>query len=230
MASPQHAYAHPAMRASDDEVTDPTSAGTRARTRRLATELRGLVTDVIDRDLSSDAVDELIAGVEHLRTRAVGPKRRRYYDRELLGSPSDSFIDYSPISGRSHPWAIPMVVEPAVSAEGTPGVRAVLRIGPTHEGPPRGVHGGVIAAVFDELLGHAQSQHGIQALTASLTARYRSVTPIDEELEFFAQVVHSNGRRWDGRAWCSVGSTVTAEAHALFVGVDLDAVGPQPTN
>ena len=91
-----------------------------------------------------------------------------------------------------------MVVERAAGPDGAPGVRARLRIGLAHEGPPHGVHGGVIAAVFDELLGHAQQVHEVRALTANLTVRYRAVTPIDEDLELFAQVVHSSGRRWAG--------------------------------
>jgi hypothetical protein len=55
--------------------------------------------------------------------------------------------------------------------------------------------------------------------------RYRAVTPIDEDLEWFACVVHSGGRRWSGRASCTAGGVVTAEADALFVGVDLGAIG-----
>ena len=82
----------------------------------------------------------------------------------------------------------------------------------------------MIAAVFDELLGHAQQAHQVRALTATLTVRYRAVTPIDEDLVMFAQVVHASGRRWAGKATCSAGDTVTAEAEALFVGVDLDAI------
>jgi len=114
-----------------------------------------------------------------------------------------------------------MTIEQVAGPEGIPAVRARLRLGPAHEGPPRGVHGGVVAALFDELLGHAQMVHPVRALTATLTVRYRAVTPIDEDLELYAQIVHQSGRRWAGRATCSAGGAITAEATGLFVGVDL---------
>jgi acyl-coenzyme A thioesterase PaaI-like protein len=210
-----------------DDETDPqsgTDAGTRATTRALANSVRRLVADIVDRDLSLHTAADLLAGVDALTARALGPHRPRYYESPSLDSARAAFVDFSPISGRSHPLAIPMEVERATGPDGAPGVRARLRIGLSHEGPPHGVHGGIIAAVFDELLGHAQQVHEVRALTANLTVRYRAVTPIDEDLELFARVVHSSGRRWAGKATCTAGGAVTAEADALFVGVDLDAI------
>jgi acyl-coenzyme A thioesterase PaaI-like protein len=197
---------------------------TRAIRARLAAALRALVSDVIDHDLSDEAAVDLIADVEDLQARATGPRRPRYYETARVGSPSASFVDYSPVSGRAHPWAIPMSIERAAGPDGDPGVRARLRIGADHEGPPHGVHGGVVADIFDELFGHAQAAHDMQALTAKLTIRYKAVTPIHQDLVFFAQVVHASGRRWNGQAWCRAGEAVTAAAEAVFIGVDLGAM------
>jgi len=197
---------------------------TRRATRRLAESLRSLVADVVDHDLTEDQALELLAGVEGLRAAAGGPHRPRYYENDTVQGARAAFVDYSPISGRSHPLGIPMRVEWVHDDEGAPGVLARLRIPMAHEGPPHGVHGGVIAAVFDELLGHAQQAHQVRALTATLTVRYRALTPVDEDLVMFAQVVHASGRRWAGRATCRAGDTITAEAEALFVGVDLDEI------
>ncbi len=195
-------------------------------TRRLAESLRVLAADIVDHDLSEETAAELLAGVEALHGRAVGAHRVRYYETSDLRVARDAFVDFSPVSGRSHPQAVPMDIEPATGPDGAPGVRARLRLGSPHEGPPHGAHGGVIAAVFDELLGHAQMVHPVRAVTANLTIRYRALTPIDEDLVWFAQVVHASGRRWAGRATCTAGDTVTAEADGLFVGVPLlDAVG-----
>jgi acyl-coenzyme A thioesterase PaaI-like protein len=196
----------------------------RHATRRLAEALRSLVADVVDHDLTEAQALELLAGVEALAATAAGPHRPRYYETAALEQARAAFVDFSPISGRSHPLAIPMETEWVPGPDGGLGVRARLRIGMAHEGPPHGVHGGVVAAVFDELLGHAQQAHQVRALTATLTVRYRAVTPVDEDLEMFAQVVHASGRRWAGRATCMAGDTLTAEAEALFVGVDLDAI------
>ena len=195
--------------------------------QELSTELRNLASVVLDHDVEPSVARELTAHVRNLRAMVNGTRRSRYYEPTLAGSPANSFVDYSPISGRSHPFAIPMAIEPASGPDGEPGVRARLRLSHVHEGPPHGVHGGIVAAIFDELLGHAQQVRGAQALTASLTVRYRSVTPIDEDLEVFAYVEPTKGRRWKGRASCAAGDVVTAEAEAIFVGVDLASMVPR---
>ncbi|HXX90297.1 MAG TPA: hypothetical protein VEI83_08755 [Acidimicrobiales bacterium] len=216
---------HRALDALDDaDAVGPEQRARRDGTRALAASLRALAADIVDVDVPPGRAEELRAGVEGLRARVSGGHRLRYYECDRLEGARAAFVDFSPVSGRSHPLALPMEVEHADGPGGAPGVRARLRIGASREGPPHGVHGGVVAMVFDELLGHAQQVHGIQALTASLTVRYRAVTPIDTELEWFACVVHSGGRRWAGRATCRAGDVVTAEADALFVGVDIDAI------
>ncbi len=204
----------------DEELIDPE----RQSKRSLAAALRSLVADVVDRDLDQSVAVDLLAGIEDLRARVVGSRRPRYYERGMGEPARVSFIDFSAISGLAHPFAIPMLIEDAVDQDGAPCIRARVRIGLAHEGPPHGVHGGVMAAIFDELLGHAQQVHKTLALTASLTVRYRSITPIDEELEFFAQVTRGSGRRWNGRATCTAGDRVTAEAEALFIAFDLKSI------
>ena len=51
-----------------------------------------------------------------------------------------------------------------------------------YEGPPGCVHGGVIALVFDELLGAANIAAGSPGMTGTLTIRYREPTPIRTEI------------------------------------------------
>jgi hypothetical protein len=190
----------------------------------LAAALRSFVADVVDQDLDQGVALDLLARIEDLRERAVGPRRPRYYEQGMGESAKVSFIDFSAISGLAHPFGIPMRIEDAADPSGAPCIRARVTIGLAHEGPPHGVHGGVMAAIFDELLGHAQQIHKTLALTASLTIRYKSITPIDEELEFFAQVTHGTGKRWNGRATCTAGEKVTAEAEALFIAFDLNSI------
>ena len=205
----------------DEVIADATVTPAQAMTRRLAESLRTLAAAIVDRDLSEQTAGELLGAVDSWHGRATGPHRVRYYETGDLEVARAAFVDFSPISGRSHPSAVPVAIEHVTGPEGKPGVRARVRFGPSHEGPPLGVHGGVIAGLFDELLGHAQMVHPVRALTANLTVRYRALTPINEDLECYAQVVHTSGRRWTGRATCMAADTLTAEAHGLFVGVDL---------
>jgi acyl-coenzyme A thioesterase PaaI-like protein len=206
------------------EADDAPVSPERQSRRELAASIRSLVADVVDRDLDESEARNLLADVEDLRKRVVGPRRPRYYEQGLGEAARITFIDFSAISGLAHPFGIPMLIEAASDPEGAPCIRARANIGLAHEGPPHGVHGGVISAIFDELLGHAQQVHKTLALTASLTIRYRSITPLDKDLEFFAQVTHGTGKRWNGRATCSADDKVTAEAEALFIAFDLSSL------
>ena len=62
----------------------------------------------------------------------------------------------------------------------------LVRFGSAYEGPPGHVHGGFVAAAFDEVLGYVQSLGGRPGMTGTLTVRYRSPTPLYTELRFEA--------------------------------------------
>ncbi len=67
--------------------------------------------------------------------------------------------------------------------------------GVAYEGPPGHVHGGFLAAAFDEVLGMAQSLTGNPGMTGTLTIRYRRPTPLLTELVFEAYVDRVEGRK-----------------------------------
>ena len=66
--------------------------------------------------------------------------------------------------------------------------------GRPYEGPPGHVHGGFVAAAFDEVLGFVQSTTGQPGMTGTLTIRYRKPTPLDTDLRFEATVQRVEGR------------------------------------
>ncbi|MCZ7629824.1 MAG: hypothetical protein M5U19_12590 [Microthrixaceae bacterium] len=86
-----------------------------------------------------------------------------------------AFFDQSPLSGLSNPLSPPLVLsyDPADASA----LRGHVNFGTAYEGPPGFVHGGYVAAVFDELLGATQSLSGTQGMTAHLGVDYRSPTP-----------------------------------------------------
>ncbi len=57
------------------------------------------------------------------------------------------------------------------------GVIGHANFGVAYEGPPGYVHGGIIAAAFDEVLGMAQSLTGNPGMTGTLSIRYRRPDP-----------------------------------------------------
>ena len=95
-------------------------------------------------------------------------------------------------------------------------VVARARCSAVYEGPPRLVHGGIVAACFDEILAVAQRDAGINGLTVELTVRYHSPITIDTDLVFTAWIETDDGRRATGRAACAA-PAFAAEATATFV-------------
>jgi acyl-coenzyme A thioesterase PaaI-like protein len=199
------------------------ASGAWAERRRLATAMR----QVIDRLVTSDAPeDELRVAADGLERYA---KRLATHPRRVLpagfaetanSGDVGAFFDYSPMIGRSNPLAPPidLRIEDGV-------VHGRVKFGIAYEGPPGHVHGGFVAAAFDEVLGFAQSMTGHPGMTGTLTIRYRKPTPLEQELRFEATVLREEGRKifTEGRLYA--GERLTAEAEGLFVSVDLAKMG-----
>ena len=95
-----------------------------------------------------------------------------------------------------------------------------VTFGSAYEGPPGCVHGGYVAAVFDELLGATQSMSGAQGMTAHLGVDYRSPTPLGQPLRMEGWLDRRDGRKIYARGAMYSGDTLTAEAEALFIAFD----------
>jgi acyl-coenzyme A thioesterase PaaI-like protein len=112
----------------------------------------------------------------------------------------------------ANPIAPPVKVE---LAEG--GLSGRVLFDYQYEGPPGCVHGGVIALVFDELLGAANISVNSPGMTGTLTVRYRKPTPILTDLRLVARFEGRDGRKI--RTWGGMyhGDELTAEAEAIFI-------------
>ena len=103
-------------------------------------------------------------------------------------------------------------------ADGGPAeLRGEVNFGYHYEGPPTCVHGGVIAEVFDEVLGAANMVAGNPAMTGTLTVRYRKPTPLRTDLRIEARCLGRAGRKI--RTWGAIyhGDVMTAEAEGIFI-------------
>jgi acyl-coenzyme A thioesterase PaaI-like protein len=129
------------------------------------------------------------------------------------------FFPYSPVVGPLSPIAPPLVV--AFDGERLRG-RGVLSA--TYAGPPGAVHGGIVAMVFDELLGAVNACLGLGAFTGTLSIRYERLTPIDTELEFESWVDRTEGRKVFTVGTIRAGGEVTARAEGVFIRVDPGAL------
>jgi len=183
--------------------------------RAVAAELRAIAELLATRELDDDTLTVTRAHLDAVRATLHDlPTRPRWYeidpsDRALSRAHHDEF---GPLRGEASVVALPLVFEPTHDGR----VTARARGGVLHEGPPRLVHGGIVAACFDEVLAVAQRDAGIHGLTTELTVRYRRPITVDTDLEFRAWIESDDGRRATGRAECRVGDDVAAEATATF--------------
>jgi acyl-coenzyme A thioesterase PaaI-like protein len=127
------------------------------------------------------------------------------------------FFDYSPVVGECNPLAAPLQIR-----MGDDKVEAVGVFGAAYEGPPGCVHGGYIAAAFDELLGFVQTLGGRPGMTGRLQVRYRQPTPLHRQLHLTGWVERVDGRKTFTKGTLHAGDTLTAESEGLFIAVDFD--------
>lgn len=198
-----------------DAVAGPSEDPAVAAAREVGAILRG----VIDRLTATSAPPEVLhAAADRLRSTAellepYDAVRRYQGTSEASGLSHDkAFFDWSPQLGLANPLAPPI----RVSVRGET-VVGFATFGIAYEGPPGCVHGGFIAAAFDEVLGLTQSLSGRVGMTGTLTVRYRRPTPLNTELRFEGSIEEVAGRKVVTAGRLLAGEVLTAEARGLFV-------------
>lgn len=169
--------------------------------------LRGLVagstfTDVHD---AVATVRELADHLEEVGTVVLPSEYASWGVPEHIGA--------NPAIGQRNPVSPPL--EPVVFPDET--VRCDLELGVEYQGPPGCVHGGIVALVFDEMLGLANAASGSVGMTADLRVVYTSPTPLDAPLRFEARQDRVEGRKIWASATLHAGDTLCARAEALFI-------------
>lgn len=95
---------------------------------------------------------------------------------------------------------------------------ATATFSPTFEGPPTRVHGGMLAATFDEVMGAVFRVRGMaSSFTGTLTVRYLTPAPLGVELEFRAWLQETEGRKHFIEASASGPDGIVAEASGTFI-------------
>ncbi len=94
---------------------------------------------------------------------------------------------------------------------------AEVNFGQAYEGPPSCVHGGYVAAAFDEVLGATQSLSGAPGMTGTLSIRYESPTPLKTDLRLEGRLVGVERRKIFVEGSCFAGDRVTATAKGIFI-------------
>ena len=146
------------------------------------------------------------------------PARPRWYDVDATDRDASRAYheEFGPLRGAANVVAPPLVFGETIERDGRTIVVARARCGILHEGPPRIVHGGVVAACFDEVLAVAQ-RDTINGFTTELIVRYPRPVPTETDLEFTGWIESDDGLRAVGRGECHAGGELRATAEARFV-------------
>jgi hypothetical protein len=196
-------------------VNMPEGSGVWTQKRRLAAAMRKVIELLVTTEAPEDelcaAADRLERYAQRLETQ---PQRHITWgspEASIAGT-TGGFFDLSPLIGLANPLSPPITlwVDGAI-------VRGTVVFGWAYQGPPGYVHGGLVAALFDETLGFAQSMLESPGMTGTLTVRYRKPTPLLTELRIEATVQRVDGRKIFTEARLYAGDTLTAEAEAVFI-------------
>ncbi|HMJ75703.1 MAG TPA: PaaI family thioesterase [Iamia sp.] len=187
--------------------------------RRIAAANRDLIEDMVGTDVDQADLVAVAEELEALAARFRRDRPRSMYEgmgeAALSGGDFGSFFDHSPMIGLANPLAPPIRLE-----FGEDSVVGRVTFGAVYEGPPGTVHGGFVAAAFDEVLGSAQSYSGAPGMTARLIVNYRKPTPLHTPLAIEGRFDRREGRKVFTTGRILVDGVVTAEAEGLFVSMD----------
>lgn len=200
--------------ASPATVEDPEALAT---TERAQSDLASSMRELVDACVRTRVDDETLTSVA-AEVREVTQRLLTHAQAGPLGieTASDGRLrDHgNPMVGMRNPIAPPLHV--TGDAEGN--MSCTFTLGAGYEGPPGCVHGGIVAAVLDQVVGSAPARIGRPGLTAYLNTTYRRPTSLGVEHVARGWVEEVDG--WKVRARGEIRDPqgrVTAEADALFV-------------
>lgn len=199
------------------DATDPREDAPLAHKHALTRAVKRLI------ELSAHLdVDEVAVGTVEALTAAVDAVADRMERLPSLhakgglgacGGHQGALLERSGISGRSNPLAAP--VQWVIGDDGI--TRGWATYTAAYEGPVGSLHGGFVAAAFDDLMGSAQTASGIAGYTGTLTVRMVRPTPLHRRIDYAAGVERVEGRKifvW-GTADCD--DQRVAEAQIVFI-------------
>jgi acyl-coenzyme A thioesterase PaaI-like protein len=198
---------------------DPPEGSQRALKHQLVRNTKRLIEAVALLDIHGTdpaKLQELVQRTGALADRAEALSSHRGRGSIALARTDDAaLMERSGISGRSNPLAAPLHL--AIDQEDRARTLGWALWTEAYEGPPGCLHGGFVAAAFDDLLGFAQIASGLAGYTGTLTVRMRRPTPLNTRIDYEAWVDHARGRKIFVRGTSSVEGFTLAEAEILFI-------------
>jgi hypothetical protein len=195
------------------EVLPPLNDNWQVR-RELAAALRRLNSAALTSVAPTEQLQSVAALVNAEAARIEANERLFSHTRQSerlvteQGQLPEMAFEMSPALGLSNAVAPPMHMW---HAQGR--IHGLVKPDWGYEGPSNHLHGGIIALLFDQLLGIGQRIAGSGGPTGTLTIRYHRPTPLNKTLRLVADVDRVEGRKkfMVGELWADDVRTVSCE-------------------
>ena len=194
-----------------------------------AAALRRLGHAVVGHDCDPELLRRIATEAERIagevergtpRSRPVETMKRRLWESPPPdGGPMSHFAECV-VSGEANPMGIgiqPRRVGDEVIAD--------FNLGAAFEGAPRRAHGGVVSAIFDDIMGYVLVLERTPAYTGQMTVDYLAPVPIGVDLQARAWMVDRDGRKLRMRAEMTRGGEVIGAATGLFIAIPPERLG-----
>lgn len=197
------------------ELSPPSSAQWRAK-RRVVNALRNFHDVLITSTPEEDQLDSIADYLEQQTTTLERAPRlygiRSFTKSKKHGSVGEINHEINAVGGWSNPLSpgLNMWLEDQLAF-------GEVCFGWAYEGPPGFVHGGFIAAVFDQFLGMAHLAQGKPGMTGTLDVHYHRPTPLNTEIQLRGEITPAGGRKTIVNGEMLVDNTLTASAKGLFI-------------
>jgi acyl-coenzyme A thioesterase PaaI-like protein len=205
------------------EPPDPAIVAAR---RRAGRAIRELSHAFVGRHATVDQIERLAESVEAI-TAELWPQEHRsrgqdtwYSSPSTADYPQGRFMsgyDDRPVSGSASPYGLDLDLHRHGDE-----IEARVTLRSAHEGAPDRSHGGIVAALFDDVFGFVLGVVRQAAFTGDLYVRYHAPTPLFRELSCRVRLADQQGRKllMTGELSDLATGDVVASAKATFIAVD----------
>jgi|SRR5690554_1425491 len=181
--------------------------------------LRQLIDNLVHTDASPDALavlNQQILALSENFSKKPAKRPIPHFNNHLASSQPNLALPYSPICGPFNPVAPPVDLSFDKEKQQLIGRLCAQRV---YEGPQGLLHGGIISAIYDQILAMLSTCLDRPSFTAYLTIQYCKPTPLFEDLVFTAWVDAIEGRKAFIKGHCTLHGDILTEAEGLFIHV-----------
>lgn len=214
--------------ASVNDAPEPDELAIKEARRRAGKAIRDLGHAFIGRHATLEQIDHLADVLEGITAELWPLDPRRRDDGTYQGSghdggyPQGRFshdFDDRPVSGAASPWGLDLDLHRHGDE-----IEALTTLRSAHEGAPNRSHGGVVAALFDDVFGFILGVLETPAFTGDLYIRYRAPTPLFRPLSCRVRLDERVGRKLllAGELTDVESGEVVATAKATFIAIDAE--------